>query len=167
MTPHTERLEHAVTAMIDELRAEQSREGELSRALVVARHRRAELRRSVTILIKTFPAADRRRLSRQLERVETLRRAPRRRPGATERSEAVLAFLAECPGDEFVIAELDRALAAGGHDTGRDYAAKALNRLVKQELVVRVWRGRYRVAHQHPDLVALRRKALEDRGQEG
>ena len=93
MMPHGERLEHAVTAMIDELRAEQSREGELSRALVVARHRRAELQRSVTILIKTFPAADRRRLSRQLERVETLCRAPRRRPGATERSEAVLAFL--------------------------------------------------------------------------
>ena len=167
MTPDTERLESAVTAMIEELLAEQSREGELLRALVVARYRRAELQRCVTNLIKTFPAADRRRLSRQLERVGTLLLAPRRRPGATERSEAVLAFLAACPGDEFAIAELDRALAAGGHDTGRDYAAKALNRLVRQELVVRVRRGRYRVTHQHPDLVALRRSALEERGREG
>ena len=149
--------------MIDELRAERKREGELSRALVVARHRRAELRRGVTILIKTFPAADRRRLSRQLERVETLRLVPRRRPGATERSDAVLAFLAECPGDEFVIAELDRALAVAGYYTGRDYASQALHRLVMPGLVVRFWLFRYLVSHQLPSLLSLLRHAFDDR----
>ncbi len=141
MIPDGERLENAVTAMLEELRAEQNREGELSLALVAARHRRGELLRSVTILIKTFPAADRRRHSQRLERVEALRRAPRRRPGSTERSEAVLAFLAEYPGEEFAVAGLDRALAAAGFDPGRAYAAQALHRLAKQELVVRVGQG--------------------------
>ncbi len=167
MIPHAERLENAVTAMLDELRAEQNREGELSLALVKARHRRGELTRSLTILIKTFPAVDRRRHAKQLARIASLCRAPRRRPGATEWSEAVLAFLVAYPGEEFTVAELNRALAAGGHDTGPAYAAKALYRLVKQGLVVRVGQGRYRVTHQHPDMVALRRKVLEERGREG
>ncbi len=166
MMRHAERLENAVTAMIEELLAEQKREVELTRALVVARHRRAELLRSVTILIKTFPAVDRRRHSRRLERVEAMRRAPRRRPGATERSEAVLAILAEYPGEEFAVAGLDRALAAGGHDTGTNYGAQALHRLAKQGLVVRVGQGRYRINPRHPELVALRRKALEERGRD-
>ena len=167
MIPHAARLENAVTAMLDELRAEQNREGELSLALVESRHRRGELLRSMTILIKTFPEADRRRHSRQLSRIQALCRAPRRRPGATEWSDAVLAFLAECPDEEFTVADLNRALAAGGHDTGQAYGAKALYRLAQQGLVVRVGQGRYRVTHQHPDLVALRRKALEERGREG
>ncbi len=166
MIPHGDRLEHAVTAMLEELRAGQEREGALSLALVEARHRRAGLTRSLTILIKTFPAVDRRRHAKQLARIESLCRAPRRRPGATERSEAVLAFLAACPGDEFVVAGLDRALAAAGLDPGRAYAAQALHRLGKQGLVVRVGQGRYRINPQHPDLVALRRKALEDRGRD-
>ncbi len=167
MIPHAERLENAVTAMLEELQAGQNREGELSLALVEARHRRAELRRYVTILIKTFPAVDRRRHAKRLARVESLCRAPRRRPGATEWSDAVLAFLAEYPGEEFTVAELNRALAAAGFDPGRDYAAKALYRLAKQELVVRVGQGHYRVTHRHPDLVALRRRALEERGRAG
>ena len=93
--------------------------------------------------------------------------SPRRRPGATEWSEAVLAFLVEYPDEEFTVAELNRALAAGGYGTGRAYAAKALYRLAKQELVVRVGQGRYRVAHQHTDLVAQRRSALAERGRDG
>ncbi len=167
MIPHGERLENAVTAMLDELRAEQNREGELSLALVEARHRRGELLRCVTILIKTFPEAGRRRHRKRLARVEALRRAPRRRQGATERSDAVVTFLATCPGEEFDIADLNHALAAAGFDTGGTYAAQALHRLARQGLVVRVGQGRYRVTHLHPDLVALRRKALEERGQEG
>ena len=45
--------------------------------------------------------------------------------------------------------------------------ARALHRLVKQGLVVRVGQGRYRISDQHPDLAALWRKGLEERGREG
>ncbi len=166
MIPHAERLENAVTAMLDELRAEQNREGELSLALVESRHRRGELTRSLTILIKTFPAVDRRRHARQLARIQALCRAPRRRPGATGRSEAVLAFLAGYRGAEIRVAELDHALAEAGLDPGRAYGAQALHRLGRQGLVVRVGQGRYRATHQHPELVALRRKGLEEGGAE-
>ena len=57
--------------------------------------------------------------------VEALCRAPRWRPGATERSDAVLAFLAEYPGEEFAVAGPDRALAAAGFDLGRSVTATA------------------------------------------
>ncbi len=165
--PHGERLESAVTAMLDELRAEQEREGALGCELIESRHRRRELLRSMAILIKTFPEADRRRHAKRLERVEALHRAPRRRPGASERSEAVLAFLAGYPGDEVRAAELGQALVETGLDPGRAYGAQALHRLGRQGLVVRVGQGRYRISRQHPELVALRRKGLEQRGREG
>ena len=164
MIPHAERLESAVTAMLEELQGEQEREGKLSCDLIESRHRRRELLRSLTILIKTFPEADRRRHRKRLERVEAMRRAPRRRPGASARSEAVLAFLAGYPGDELRVAELDHALAEAGLDPGRAYGAQALHRLGRQGLVVRVAQGRYRISRQHPELVALRRKGLEERG---
>ncbi len=164
MIPHGERLENAVTAMLEELQDEQDREGKLSCDLIESRHRRGELLRSLTILIKTFPEADRRRHCKRLARAEARHRAPRRRPGATGRSEAVLAFLAGYPGEEFVVAELDHALAEAGLDPGRAYGAQALHRLGRQGLVVRVGQGRYRISRQHPELAALRRKALEDRG---
>jgi hypothetical protein len=167
MIPHAERLENAVTSMLEELQAEQEREGELSCALVETRHRRGELLRSLTILIKTFPRAERQRHDRRLARVDASYQAPRRRHGTTDRSRAVLAFLASYPGEEFRVAELDRALAAGGLDTRRAYSAQALHRIGKQGVVVRVGQGRYRVTRQHPDLVALRRKLLEEGGHEG
>ena len=60
MIPHAERLESAVSAMLEELRAEQDREGALGCELIESRHRRRELLRSLTILIRTFPEAARR-----------------------------------------------------------------------------------------------------------
>ena len=46
-------------------------------------------------------------------RVEALRRVPRRRPGATGRSDAVLVFLAGYPGEEFAVAGLDPGVGGG------------------------------------------------------
>jgi len=69
MIPHAERLESAVTAMLEELRAEQEREGALGCALIESRHRRRELLRSLTILIRTFPEAARRHHRQRLARV--------------------------------------------------------------------------------------------------
>ena len=167
MIPHAERLESAVSAMLEELRAEQEREGALGCELLESRHRRRELLRSLTILIRTFPEAARRQNRQRLARVEARHRAPRRRPGASERSEATLAFLAGYPGDEVRAAELGQALVEAGLDPGRAYAAQALHRLGRQGLVTRVGQGRYRISRQHPELVALRRRGLEDRGREG
>ena len=167
MIPHAERLESAVSAMLEELRAEQEREGALGCELIESRHRRRELLRSLTILIRTFPEAARRQNRQRLARVEARHRAPRRRPGASERSEATLAFLAGYPGDEVRAAELGQALVEAGLDPGRAYAAQALHRLGRQGLVTRVGQGRYRISRQHPELVALRRRGLEDRGREG
>ena len=167
MIPHAERLESAVSAMLEELRAEQEREGALGCELIESRHRRRELLRSLTILIRTFPEAARRQNRQRLARVEARHRAPRRRPGASERSEATLAFLAGYPGDEVRAAELGQALVEAGLDPGRARGAQALHRLGRQGLVVRVGQGRYRISRQHPELVALRRRGLEDRGREG
>ena len=167
MIPHAERLESAVSAMLEELRAGQEREGALGCELIESRHRRRELLRSLTILIRTFPEAARRQNRQRLAQVEARHRAPRRRPGASERSEATLAFLAGYPGDEVRAAELGQALVEAGLDPGRAYAAQALHRLGRQGLVVRVGQGRYRISRQHPELVALRRRGLEDRGREG
>ena len=167
MIPHAERLESAVSAMLEELRAEQEREGALGCELIESRHRRRELLRSLTILIRAFPEAARRQNRQRLAQVEARHRAPRRRPGASERSEATLAFLAGYPGDEVRAAELGQALVEAGLDPGRAYAAQALHRLGRQGLVTRVGQGRYRISRQHPELVALRRRGLEDRGREG
>ena len=56
--------------------------------------------------------------------------------------------------------------ATGADNHVRPTGAQALHRLGRQGLVAQVGQGRYRISRQHPELIALRRKGLEERGRE-
>ncbi len=159
---HAERLETAVTTMLDELEAEQAREADLYCALMAARHRRAELARGARSMIRTLPAADRERHGKRLVLIERARRGPKRRRGGTGRNAELLAWLARHPSGEFTVAELDEAMAAAGFAREKQYSTKALYRLGRQGLVERTGWGRSRISHRHPELAALRRAAVAE-----
>jgi len=150
----------AARALLTDLEAEARRMAALRRALETARAARGRVEAALEALLPALSppmAAEARRgltaARREAEAVEA-----RRRDGPQA---ALLDLLALTDRPTVGVGEAQDWLEAQGLDIRRTYAAGALHHLAGLGVVHRVRRGKYRINRTHPDLVALRLRALE------
>lgn len=142
------RLE-AETAALARLRGEMER-AELSR------------RRIEAALDALAPALPPERARDAAARMAACRKGPRAEAQRPAPHAAILDMLAQREPPRVTVGDVQEALLAQGFALFRTYAAKALTRLAAHGVVRKTARGRYRVNRTHPEIVALRLRALED-----
>jgi hypothetical protein len=150
----------AARALLADLETQSRRMAEMRRALETAQIARSRLEAALEALAPALSPAlaqeARRRLLAARTQAETARARAADGPQA-----ALLDWLAMAERPTVGVGEAQDWLESQGHDIRRTYAAGALHHLAGLGVVQRIRRGKYRINRSHPELTALRLRALE------
>lgn len=151
-------LTDAAKTMVSELADLAKWEADLRRDLTATRNKIDKLTEGLTAVLDLLDRPDRQALQARITAIRLPMNRRRTAPVASQRVEALHAWLA-LREEPFTAAEVQQMLAAAGLTDGRHNASIILSRKVGQGVVRRVSRGWYEVNANHPEIAA--RKMIE------